>query len=1099
MPRTLLLLLLVLAVAGLTFWFLPRGGAQAEGDLRAAFARARAYFLNETNQDYRRARKELLPFEARLAESAAFHFDLALIDLAELNHEVQGQFDLIPENPRYRSLLDSALRRLERASALAPGDEGVAYNLARTYTKLAAGSEEGDRLWAEAARLLGRLAEVESPDPAALLLLGGCFDVAREFAKAHETYSRIVSLGSDFVPETIFKTAKFLSAQAMMRLPGRQEEATRLLKEYVEKYKESPKGGAAATERGRYTALRDLIEPTAPRPDPRDMRWRRVTPRTGIPASGSPPFAIAPDLDKDCARDLVMMGETGLRVLRNRRNATFEDLTESAGLPADFAVAAAAAGDLDNDGDVDLIAGGPGGVRLFLNARGEEQRKWSFVEATGALGTRAQEPCTCLVLFDLDHDGDLDLFAGGPTNRVWRTVLEHPEPGKTVAGFAEMGEALGMSDFPAAEALMLDVDDDHDADLLVAGPQGAAWFSNLRMLRFERKPLPASGGLAAGDVDNDGVEEVLAGGQAWKWDGVTWRSLCARAALLDLDGDGLLDPEPLAGLTPAARPLRALGSDFNRDGDADLLLVTEAGIDLYLSAPERPYAWLDVMPNGIKTNASGIGTKVSLYAGDLRIGATVRDGLVSFGLGPRALVDAVLYRWTNGVEQGVAPQRMDECLETSEREGEVGSCPFVYVFDGKVWRFVADCHSGTPLGLPYADGKFLPPRSNETILIPGSWLRPSAGQLRVDVTEELRELFFADRILLRAIDRPRESRPILEEAFRMRPVPEFKVHCLADLRPPRAARDGNGSDVLPLVSARDGRHAAVFRALPMQYEGLAHPWSIELDFGDLSGAERVLLVMDGWVEFPTASASIAASQSRTVAFRMPLLEVMGPDGAWVTADADPGFPAGKSKSVLVDLSGKLRGRDGRIRLSSTQRLHWDAFFVSTGPDQPCRVTLLPLLSAWHSYRGQGEMIRDPSGELPPRYEHDRLAASSPWDQLPMGMLTRYGEVAQLLRESDDRYPILASGDLLELAFDAAGLPPLPEGWERDFALSTEGWVKDADMNQAVRESVEPLPFHGMSGYPYGPPEAYPHPDFVREWLTRPGRRLVDTGAMRAGR
>jgi len=115
----------------------------------------------------------------------------------------------------------------------------------------------------------------------------------------------------------------------------------------------------------------------------------------------------------------------------------------------------------------------------------------------------------------------------------------------------------------------------------------------------------------------------------------------------------------------------------------------------------------------------------------------------------------------------------------------------------------------------------------------------------------------------------------------------------------------------------------------------------------------------------------------------------------------------------------------------------------------------------------------------------------------MGMVTKYGDVRALLAEIDDRYPILASGDVIELTFDASKLPLLPEGWVRDYCFTTEGWVKDADMNQAIRETVTPLPFHGMSAYPYDESrESYPHPDFVAEWLTRPTRRLVDPAAIR---
>jgi hypothetical protein len=246
------------------------------------------------------------------------------------------------------------------------------------------------------------------------------------------------------------------------------------------------------------------------------------------------------------------------------------------------------------------------------------------------------------------------------------------------------------------------------------------------------------------------------------------------------------------------------------------------------------------------------------------------------------------------------------------------------------------------------------------------------------------------------------------------------------------------------------------------------------------------------VEFPTASASIAASQSQTVNFMPPILEVIGPDGKWQVADRDPGFPAGKGKAVLVDLTGKFPTKDGRIRIRSTQRLHWDAFSVSTGADGPLRLTEVPLTRAEHRFRGIGERIVDPTGEGPWTYSHDRLIEACVYDQMPAGMLTRYGDVAALLGRIDDRYPVLAAGDVIELTFDASALPPLREGWVRDYCFTTEGWVKDADMNQAVRERVRPLPFHAMSAYPYDETkEAHPHPDFVREWFTRPARRLVD--------
>jgi hypothetical protein len=88
-----------------------------------------------------------------------------------------------------------------------------------------------------------------------------------------------------------------------------------------------------------------------------------------------------------------------------------------------------------------------------------------------------------------------------------------------------------------------------------------------------------------------------------------------------------------------------------------------------------------------------------------------------------------------------------------------------------------------------------------------------------------------------------------------------------------------------------------------------------------------------------------------------------------------------------------------------------------------------------------------------------------WNPTP-GLYTRYGDVRALLSSPDDRFVIMGSGDELQLRFDAAALLPLAAGWTCDFLLRVDGWSKDGDANTAHSGTVEPLPFHAMTGYPY---------------------------------
>jgi hypothetical protein len=68
--------------------------------------------------------------------------------------------------------------------------------------------------------------------------------------------------------------------------------------------------------------------------------------------------------------------------------------------------------------------------------------------------------------------------------------------------------------------------------------------------------------------------------------------------------------------------------------------------------------------------------------------------------------------------------------------------------------------------------------------------------------------------------------------------------------------------------------------------------------------------------------------------------------------------------------------------------------------------------------------------------------------------------------------------------------PLPPGFRRTFMLKTDSFCKDMDLYTAYPDTVEPLPFHGMSGYPYGPDEHYPDTPETRNYRERYNTRVI---------
>jgi len=99
-------------------------------------------------------------------------------------------------------------------------------------------------------------------------------------------------------------------------------------------------------------------------------------------------------------------------------------------------------------------------------------------------------------------------------------------------------------------------------------------------------------------------------------------------------------------------------------------------------------------------------------------------------------------------------------------------------------------------------------------------------------------------------------------------------------------------------------------------------------------------------------------------------------------------------------------------------------------------------------------------------------------------------VRELLLKSDDLFVISRPGDEIGLSFDADHLPPLPRGWTRTFLLYADGFSKEMDINSASPDQISPLPFHGMSRYPYEWPEQYPLTEKRRRYLEEYNTRVV---------
>jgi hypothetical protein len=245
---------------------------------------------------------------------------------------------------------------------------------------------------------------------------------------------------------------------------------------------------------------------------------------------------------------------------------------------------------------------------------------------------------------------------------------------------------------------------------------------------------------------------------------------------------------------------------------------------------------------------------------------------------------------------------------------------------------------------------------------------------------------------------------------------------------------------------------------------------VEVALGAPAGPGATL-VAHGWVYPTDSSINVAIGQGQRVRPRGLSLEARDPAGRWVVVTPDLGFPAGKSKTVLIELDALRRAglaSATRLRLRTNLEVYWDAIALAdAAAESELRTTRVLPGRAELGYRGFS-VTRHDRRDLPEIPWYDQVANIMPrWRDLA-GYYTRFGDVRPLVEAVEDRYVIMNAGDELRLSFPAP--PPPGPGWTRDFVLIGDGWNKDGDFNTGYSKTVLPLPEHGRPDYRAASPE-----------------------------
>jgi hypothetical protein len=356
---------------------------------------------------------------------------------------------------------------------------------------------------------------------------------------------------------------------------------------------------------------------------------------------------------------------------RNNGDGTFTEATDELGLAGQGWGGDVAAFDYDDDGWLDILVTNMFGLsQLYRNDHGaafhdvtsQTLRRTSF----GAIGAKA---------FDIGNDGRLDLFLVDMHSDMW---VPYARNLSTVDESQKHDRFLGPS---VEEDLNQALTEERMVDLLKIDYAttifGNTLFKSVGQGQFEEVSDRANletfwpWGLATGDFDNDGFEDVfIPSGMGYPFRAWPNRLMMnrgdetfavrSREAGIEPPRDGPLLPHKIGGQEAPRSSRCAATADFDGDGRLDLVVS---------NFNDRPYYFRNHFPRknyvafrlaGTRGNRDAVGALVRLHLDREVMVRQVQaaGGYLSqssktlhFGLGTRSRIDRAEVRWPSGQMQ----------------------------------------------------------------------------------------------------------------------------------------------------------------------------------------------------------------------------------------------------------------------------------------------------------------------------------------------------------------------------------------------------------------------------------------------------------------